>query len=509
MRTVKIFDTTLRDGEQSPGCSMNLSEKLKIARQLEDARVDIIEAGFPISSPGDFQSVQEVARVIRNSTVAGLARAEEKDILTAYDALKDAAAPRIHLFIATSDVHLEYKLKMSREEVLERITAMTKLARSLVPDVEFSAEDASRTDREFLAECVRAAIAAGATTINIPDTVGYAVPDEMFDLIRYLRENVEAPEDIIYSVHCHDDLGMAVANSLAAVKAGAGQVEVAVNGIGERAGNAALEEVVMGIQTRPDWFDVKTNVDSRELYRTSRLLSKIIGWTLPANKAIVGANAFAHEAGIHQHGVLANRNTYEIMTAESVGQPTNKMILGKHSGKHAFDDFLRKRGYRLREDELATAFAEFKDLCDRKKTVTEHDIEAIVTQGSMSTERHFTLKSYVINSGSAIHPTANVLLETSDGDEIESVAAGDGPIYAGFKAIDNVVPIELELENYKLNALSSGEDALGEVTLKVSSNGRIRTGRGLSTDVIEASLMAYLNAANQLLSEQQGTGASF
>lgn len=502
MRAVKIFDTTLRDGEQSPGCSMNLSEKLKIARQLEDARVDIIEAGFPISSPGDFQSVREIARIIRNSTVAGLARATEEDIRTAYDALKDAASPRIHLFIATSDVHMEYKLRMSREEVLERIASMTALARSLVPDVEFSAEDASRTDRDFLAQCVRAAIDAGATTINIPDTVGYAVPEEMYDLIRYLRENVEGSDGIVYSVHCHDDLGMAVANSLSAVKAGAGQVEVAVNGIGERAGNASLEEVVMGIQTRPDWFDARTGVDSRELYRTSRLLSKIIGWSIPPNKSIVGANAFAHEAGIHQHGVLANRATYEIMTAESVGQPTNQMILGKHSGRHAFEDFLKKRGFRLTEDQLATAFAEFKDLCDRKKSVTEHDIEAIVTQGTMDTDTHFTLKSFVINSGTTISSMANVTLETPDGDEIVSVATADGPIYAAFQAVDNVVPIQLELDHYKLNALSSGEDALGEVTVKVSGNGQTRTGRGLSTDVIESSLLAYLNAVNQLLSEQ-------
>ncbi|MEG1753963.1 MAG: 2-isopropylmalate synthase, partial [Christensenella sp.] len=425
--------------------------------------------------------------------------AVKADIDASYNALKNAVAPCIHIFLATSPLHMQYKLKMTEEQVLEHIRESVAYAKTLVPDIEFSAEDASRTDLEFLAKVVKTAMEAGAVTINIPDTVGYALPQEMYERIAYLKQNVDGIDKINLSVHCHDDLGMGVANSLASVEAGAAQVECTVNGIGERAGNASLEEIVMAIKTRKAQFGADTNINTKQLYRTSRLISKIIGVSIPPNKAIVGANAFAHESGIHQHGVLANRETYEIMTPESVGLVTNQMVLGKHSGRHAFDDFLAERGYNLTEEELERAFEAFKDLCDKKKEVTEYDVEALVAQKAAKLTEHFRLQQFVVNSGNTIQATANVTLADLSGATKEQVALGDGPIDAAYKAIENIVQMPLKLNNYKINAVSHGEDALGEVVVKVSSENRTVTGRGLSTDIIEASMLAYINAINKLL----------
>jgi 2-isopropylmalate synthase len=500
MSTIKIFDTTLRDGEQAPGYSMNLAEKLKVARQLEILGVDVIEAGFAVSSPGDFESVQAIANTIKNCSVASLSRAVKKDIDASYEALRNAAAPRIHTFIATSPLHMEYKLKMSPEQVLARIDEMVRYAASLIPDVEFSAEDASRTPHDFLAKAVEAAIRAGAKVVNIPDTVGYATPQEMFDMIEYLKNNVDGIEKADISVHCHDDLGMSVANSLAAVRAGATQIECTINGIGERAGNAALEEVVMALNTRKQYFDCTCNIDTTQLYRASRLLATITGTHIPSNKAIVGKNAFAHESGIHQHGVLANRLTYEIMTPQSIGLPTNTMVLGKHSGKHAFEDRLKELGYNLSPEELESSFTEFTALCDKKKEVTDSDIEALVEHKSAAVPQFYKLERFVVNSGNTINSTAIVKLMDAEGNIHEKVALGDGPVDAAYKAIDQIAEMGLSLSDYRINSVSDGEDALGEVTVKVTSGDRTVRGRGLSTDVIESSILAYINAINKLKS---------
>jgi 2-isopropylmalate synthase len=498
MSTIKIFDTTLRDGEQAPGFSMNLSEKLKIARQLEILGVDVIEAGFAVSSPGDFESVQAIANTIKDCSVASLCRAVQKDIDASYEALKGAAAPRIHTFIATSPLHMEYKLKMAPEKVLERIDEMVRYAKARISDVEFSAEDASRTPHDFLAKAVETAIRAGATVVNIPDTVGYATPQEMYEMIDYLKKNVPGIDDVDISVHCHDDLGMSVANSLEAVRAGATQIECTINGIGERAGNAALEEIVMALATRKPYFNATCNIDTTQLYRSSHLLATITGSHIPSNKAIVGKNAFAHESGIHQHGVLANRLTYEIMTPQSIGLPTNTMVLGKHSGKHAFEDRLSELGYKLTPEELEAAFAEFKALCDKKKEVTDFDIEALVEHKSTVVTEHFKLERFVVNSGNTINSTAIVKLTDSEGAIHEKVALGDGPIDAAYKAIEQIAEMPLDLTDYRINSVSDGEDALGEVTVKVKSGDRSVRGRGLSTDVIESSILAYINAVNKL-----------
>lgn len=492
---VKIFDTTLRDGEQSPGCSMNVNEKLDIARQLEVLGVDIIEAGFAIVSEKDFEAVSIISKELKNSSVASLARLVKIDIDSAYEALKNAVQPRIHCFIATSDVHLKYKLKMSRAQILESIKTQITYAKSLMSDVEFSAEDASRSDREFLALAFKTAVEAGATTINIPDTVGYALPQEMFELITYINNAVDGKAEL--SVHCHNDLGMGTACSLAAVKAGARQVECTMNGIGERAGNTALEEIVMAIKTREDYLNCKTKINTKQLYRTSKLLSTVTGIAVPPNKAIVGANAFAHESGIHQHGVLAERTTYEIISPEQIGIPQNKMILGKHSGKHAFGDRLETLGYILSESELQKAFESFKKLCDKKKNVTDRDIEALLSDNAVQLHKLFEYVSFVINSGNTITSTANVKL-LIDGEEIEKVATGDGPVDACFKAIDSIVKCDVHLDNYTIQSVTEGVDALGEVVVRVKSKHGIITGRGLSTDIIEASIKAYLNAINKV-----------
>ncbi|MDR1805614.1 MAG: 2-isopropylmalate synthase [Clostridium sp.] len=496
-RQVKIFDTTLRDGEQSPGCSMNLQEKLELARQLEALGVDVIEAGFAVSSPGDFESVKSVADLVKDASVCSLARAVEKDIDAAYDALRTAAQPRIHLFIATSPIHMKYKLRMSPQQVLERTAAMVAYAKKYCADVEFSAEDATRSEREFLAQVVRTAIASGATTVNIPDTVGYTTPAEMRALIEYLRESVDNIENAVISLHCHDDLGMAAANSLAGVRGGAGQIECTVNGIGERAGNAPLEEVVMALRTRGDYYGCQTRIDSTKIYRTSRLVYNIIGQSAPLNKAIVGKNAFSHESGIHQHGVLAEKSTYEIITPESVGFHANTMVLGKHSGRHAFSERLKELGYKLSAEEIDAFFVKFKEICDRKKNISDADLEAIV-DNRQYVENYYELESFSVQCGKGTAAVCVVKLRRGE-ERLEDVSMGDGPVDAAYNAVDKLVgSSDSELESYSIHSSSDGKDALGEVVVKLRRGEQIVTGRGLSTDIIESSILAYVNAINKL-----------
>ena len=500
MQQIRIFDTTLRDGEQAPGCSMDLAEKIEIAQALERMKVDVIEAGFAIASPGDFTSVQTIARTLKNCTVASLARAVPGDIDAAWEAVKDAKAPLIHTFLATSPTHMQYKLKMTEQEVLETIASMVAYARNLAPEVEFSAEDAMRSDPAFLARAVDTAIRAGAKVINIPDTVGYATPAEMAEMLGYLKKNVEKIDTVILSVHCHNDLGLAVANSLAAIRAGAGQVEGTINGIGERAGNAALEELVMAMRTRPDLYPVSCGVDTTRISPVSRLVYSVIGINAPINKAVVGQNAFAHEAGIHQHGVMANRATYEIMTPESIGLVQNRMVLGKHSGRHAVEERLSALGYTLEKDELDKLFERFKDLCDRKKTITDYDLEALAVHrlSGVSAKPGYKLERFTVNSGNYVTSNAVVSM-LNNGERTEEVAIGDGPIDAAFNAVDKLIPAPAHsLEDYSLQTISEGKDAQGEAIVKIRCGDRVVSGRGLSTDVIEASILAYVNGMNKL-----------
>lgn len=503
MRKIQIFDTTLRDGEQAPGCTMNPREKVELARQLERLGVDVIEAGFPVSSPDDFTAVQEVAKTVTRSAVAALCRAVPADIEAAARALEPAKHPRLHVFIATSDLHLREKLNITREKALEMIAQSVALARTLCDDVEFSAEDATRSDREFLLAALNLAIDAGATIVNVPDTVGYITPEEMTGLITYLKENLHRGrngEEIPLSVHCHNDLGLAVANSLAAVRAGASQVEGTINGIGERAGNVSLEEIIMALDTRGQFFGLETGIVLRQIYRTCRLVSTIIGQKIPPNKPIVGRNAFNHEAGIHQHGVLKNPLTYEIMSPQSIGIYDNDLVLGKHSGKHAFAQRVEELGYTLPGEAMEKAFTRFLALADRKKTVTNKDIEAIVGAAGYTIPETYKLHSFVVNSGTVISATAVVKL-IRDGEEIEHVARGDGPIDAAFKAIDRIVKVGFQLVNYSIHSVTEGEDAQGEVVVKLRQGSRTVTGRGLSTDIFEASLKAYLNAVNKIIAQ--------
>lgn len=497
---IKIFDTTLRDGEQSPGCSMNLEEKLEVAKQLEMMGVDVIEAGFAIASPGDFNAVMAIAKQIKNATVASLARALPKDIDRAYEAVKFAQQPRIHTFIATSDIHMKYKLKATPEEVLQQAVSMVKYAKGYLKDVEFSAEDATRSQPEFLYKVFEEVIKAGATVINVPDTVGYTTPDEFYQLIKGIKENVPNIHLAEISVHCHNDLGLAVANSLAAARAGATQLECTINGIGERAGNAALEEVVMAMNTRRDIYGLSPRIDTTQIYPASRLISKVTGMRVQHNKAIVGDNAFAHESGIHQHGMLANQSTYEIMTPESIGLSKNKLVLGKHSGRHAVEDRLRHLGYQLTSEKLDKIFQEFKLLADKKKTVDDRDLEALVEEKKVEIQEIYQLKEFVINCGNVITSTANIKL-IKDDEEFEEVAKGYGPVDAAFKAIEHILGNEFILEDYSLQSVTEGEDALGEAIVKIKYQDEIYKGRGLSTDIVEASIKAYLNAINKLFSE--------
>ena len=503
MDQVRIFDTTLRDGEQSPGCSMNLKEKIEVARCLEKLKVDVIEAGFAIVSPGDFESVKTISDTIRECTIASLARATVKDIDAAWEAVKGAADPRIHVFIATSPLHMEYKLRMKPEEVVEQAGKMVAYAAKYCSNIEFSAEDATRSDLDFLSHVVEVAIANGATTINLPDTVGYTTPDEMRHLIEYVREHAGGSEKAIFSVHCHNDLGMATANSLAGVLGGARQIECTVNGLGERAGNTAMEEVVMAMRTRHDLYQVGTRIDTTQIYRASKTVYNIIGQPAPINKSIVGKNAFLHEAGIHQHGVLANKKTYEILTPEAIGIHANNLVLGKHSGRHAFSQRIEELGYTLTKDEIDRCFEEFKDVCDKKKNITDADIEAIVTHHTSNIVSEADINGYALDwfqVSSSNFTTATCTVSLKKGEEkFQAVRLGDGPIDAAFNAIDEIIkPSEHTFDIFSINSISEGKDTLGDVTVKISSHNRTFTGRGLSTDIIEASVNAYVAALNRM-----------
>jgi len=496
--TVRIFDTTLRDGEQSPGCSMNLQEKLVLARQLERLGVDVIEAGFPIASDGDFDAVQAVAKELQEATICGLARTGAKDVERAGQAVESAAHPRIHTFIATSDIHLEYKLRMSREQVLEEVDRAVRQARGMVDDVEFSAEDATRSDRDYLVEVFSAAVTAGASTLNVPDTVGYTTPAEYAALIKYLKERVQGAENVIFSVHCHNDLGLAVANSLAAIRNGARQIECTVNGIGERAGNSSLEEVVMALKTRSDEFaGLDTKIETREIYPASRLLSSITGVQVQPNKAIVGDNAFAHEAGIHQDGVLKAAITYEIMTPESIGRASNELVLGKHSGRHAFRDRLSELGFEVEGEKFERAFKRFKDLADAKKVIFNEDLEAIVADSVVTVDDRFGFESLALVCGSETVPTATVRIAV-EGDSVEREARGVGPVDAIFKAISELTGTGSDLVQYQVHAVTAGLDAQGEVSVTIEEDGRRVIGNGVHEDVMVASAKAYVHALNKL-----------
>jgi 2-isopropylmalate synthase len=496
---IKIFDTTLRDGEQAPGCSMTLREKLRVAKALADLNVDIIEAGFPAASPGDFDAVKAIADENRGPTICGLARCNPDDIEKVHAAVKGADRHRIHVFVATSAIHRQYKLKMAKEEIIKSAAGAIRLARELCADVEFSPEDASRTELGFLAEVVTAAIEAGATTVNIPDTVGYTVPGEFDRLFRHLKDNVPGIDDITLSVHCHDDLGMAVSNSLAAVHAGARQVECTINGIGERAGNCSLEEVVMALKTRSDYFGVDTRIDTTRLYPTARLVSGITGMQIPRNKAIVGENAFAHEAGIHQHGMLQHASTYEIMTPEEIGISKSNLVLGKHSGRHAFRDRVGELGFDLDEFELNRAFQEFKKLADRKKDMYDGDIEAIIMNVDNMSPGPWLLKSLQITSGTDMDATAMLHLVDESGAQKKLAATADGPVEAAFIALEQATGIDLTLQNFELHSATIGEDAQGEATVTVEFNEQSYRGHGASQDIVEAAARAYLEVINRIL----------
>jgi len=497
-KRVLIFDTTLRDGEQTPGASLNVNEKLKIAMQLEKLGVDIIEAGFPRTSPGDLEAVKTVGRHLKKTTVCGLARATKKDIDDAYSALKAAKKPRIHVFLATSKIHMKYKLKKAEEEILEAAVQAVKYARKKVADVEFSPEDASRTEKGFLAKVVEAVIKAGAGTVNIPDTVGYAVPQEFGETIKYLVDEVPNIGKAVISVHCHNDLGLGVSNSLAAVMNGARQVECTINGLGERAGNASLEEIVMGLAMRKDIYgNLATGINTRELYRTSKLVSKLTGIDVQPNKAIIGENAFSHESGIHQDGVLKKRVTYEIIRPQDVGFKGSKLVLGKLSGRHAFSERLKELGYSLSAAELDQAFSRFKQLADKKRKIFDEDLATLVESELDNVPREYRLIHFQVTSGNNVEPIAIIEIEKNK-KVLKATASGDGPIDACFKTIDKATGHKGKLVDYKVNAVTSGRDALGEASVKIASGGDMVIGRGLSTDVIEASVLAYVNAINRL-----------
>ncbi len=499
---VKIFDTTLRDGEQSPGATMNIAEKVRIAEQLEKLNVDIIEAGFPISSEGDFEAVREIAKKIKRSQVAALARANPQDIDRAWEAIKGARLPLLHTFISTSDIHLKYQLKKSKEEVIRIAARSVARAKRYTPNVEFSAMDATRSDVDFLAAVCEAAIQAGANTINIPDTVGYAIPSEFGELIRTLRQKVKGMEKVTLSVHCHNDLGLAVANSIAAIQNGARQVECTINGIGERAGNTSLEEVVMALRTRKDLLPLQSRVIPRQLYATSRLVSKITGMVVQPNKAIVGANAFAHQSGIHQDGILKEKLTYEIMTPESVGIPKTSLVLGKLSGRHAFREKIKDMGYRLSEKDFELAFARFKQLADKKREIYDEDIESIVVEEVLRVPRRYKLIYLNVVAGNLTVPTATVQMEV-DGKLIQEAGFGDGPVDATFKTIKKITHTRSKLLQFAINAITSGTEAQGEVTVRLEEKGQTVIGQGADTDVIVASAKAYINALNKIEFKKQ------
>lgn len=497
MAYINIFDTTLRDGEQTPGVALNTAEKIEIAKQLERLGVDIIEAGFPITSVGDFEAVHRIAREVQDSIICALARTAKADIERAAEALEPAAKKRIHVFTSGSKIHLEHMLKKTPEQVIEASIESVRLAKSFVDDVEFSAQDCTRSEPDFLFRLYSAAIEAGATTINIPDTVGYGMPEEYAALIRSIRENVVGAEGVSISTHCHDDLGLAVANSLAAVEAGATQIECTINGIGERAGNTSLEEVVMALNTRRDFWQHDHGINTQELYRTSRMVSMYTGVAVPPNKAVVGDNAFSHEAGIHQDGVIKAIETYEIMSAATVGRDAGVLVMGKHSGRRAFRQTLTELGYaELNDDKVNALFRQFKDLCDRKKSVTGEDVRALVDAETTRVPETYQLQAVQFQSGTGMTPVATVRLKTDTGI-YEEAATGDGPVDAVYKALGRIAQLEVELESYEIRSVGSGKDALGEVAIRLSHEGRTVPGRGLSTDVVEASAKAYVDVLNK------------
>jgi 2-isopropylmalate synthase len=498
MDKIIIFDTTLRDGEQAPGASLNQKEKLEIAEALANLGVDIIEAGFPISSKGDFEAVKLVARSIKGPVICGLARAIDKDIDAAYQAIKISKNPRIHVFLATSKIHMQFKLKKAEDEILRLAVESVRYAKKYCADIEFSPEDATRSEKTFLFKVVEAVIDAGATTVNIADTVGYAEPQEYGSLIRAIKENVPNIDKAIISVHCHNDLGLAVANSLEAVKNGARQVECTINGIGERAGNASMEEIVMAVKTRRDIFpDVDTQIKTSQIYRASRLVSKLTGFAVAPNKAIVGGNAFRHEAGIHQDGILKERSTYEIIRPEDVGFTGTGIVLGKHSGRHALGARLKELGFSLSEEQLDKVNVRFKALADKKKNIFDDDLISIVEDEIRTIKPIWKLESFVVNSGTNVTPAASVNLKYKN-KVLSAKSSGDGPVDACFKAIDKITAIKGELQDYHIEAVTKGKDALGEVGLKLKAKGKTVTSRGSSTDIIEASVRAYINALNKI-----------
>ena len=493
-----IFDTTLRDGEQSPGASMNLEEKIQIAQVLEDMKVDIIEAGFPIASNGDFESVSEISKQIKNSTVAGLARAKLPDIDRAWEAVKHAKSPKIHTFIATSPVHMKYKLNKSPEEVLEAVKQTVTYARNLCPNVEWSCEDAGRSDIEFLYKCIELAINCGANTINIPDTVGYTLPNEFGLIFKNVKNNVPNIDKAILSSHTHNDLGLAVANSMAAIQEGARQVECTINGLGERAGNAALEEIVMALKVKKDLMPFHTDIKTTSITKASRLVSSITGFSVQPNKAIVGANAFAHEAGIHQDGMLKNAKTYEIMTPESVGLTESSLVLGKHSGKHAFNEKLKELGYDLGDNALMELFGRFKDLADKKKEIFDEDLIALVGDRILSYNEHIKFVSLIVNAGSLEKHEATMTLEI-DGTKQNIISYGNGPVDATFNAIKEITNYNFRLKLYQVHAITAGTDAQGEVTVRLEDENLTSQAKGSNPDIIVASAKAYINALNKLI----------
>ncbi|MFD3157242.1 2-isopropylmalate synthase [Haloimpatiens sp. FM7330] len=500
-KRVKIFDTTLRDGEQTPGVNLNIKEKIMIAKQLEELNVDVIEAGFPRASKADFEAVKAIAQEIRKPEIAALCRAVKEDIDCAWKALEDAENPRIHTFIATSDIHMKHKLHMTKEEVIKRAVEMVTYAKGYCNNIEFSAEDAYRSDPDFLCELFTKVIKAGAVVLNIPDTVGYALPMDYGKFIKYIIENTEGIENVEVSVHCHDDLGMAVANSLAGIMSGASQVECAINGLGERAGNASLEEIVMTLKTRKNYLNMDTDINTKQIYRTSKLVSSLCGIDIPPNKAVVGKNAFAHESGIHQHGVLQEKSTYEIITPESVGiNNHSNIVLGKHSGRHAFDSYLKDIGIVLNKEELDEAFEKFKRVTDKKKQITSKDIEAIVNSKKYFTET-YKLKSFQVNSGNNMICTSAIEIRQGD-KSLTEVAIGDGSIDSAFKAVERTIGMNINLKDYSIRSVTDGKDALGEVTVKIKDNDKILVGKSISQDIMEASINAYINAINKMIDDK-------
>ena len=495
---VLIFDTTLRDGEQSPGCSMTQPEKLRVARALAELGVDIIEAGFPAASRGDWEAVNQVAREVRGPVIAGLARCNREDIDKAWSAVREAARPRLHVFLATSAIHRQHKLNMAKEQIIHTAVEGVRYARSLCADVEFSPEDASRTELDFLREVVEAAIEAGATTINVPDTVGYTVPEEFHEVFSYLKKNVKGADRVVFSVHCHNDLGMAVANSLAAVRAGARQVECTINGIGERAGNCSLEEIVMAMKTRESLFGFHTGIDTKRLFPTSRLLSSITGMAIPRNKAVVGENAFAHESGIHQHGMLKHHSTYEIMRPEDVGVSRTELVLGKHSGRAALRDRIKELGFELSDAELARVFADFKSLADKKKELFDGDIEALVLRAEFGASGPWHLESLHAVSDTGGGAMARVGLRHGDGRGVVEEARGDGPVDAAFKAVEAATGIDVKLRKFEVRSVTMGEDAQGEAVVTVEHNGRSYRGSSITTDIVESGVRAFLEVVNRI-----------